>query len=483
MWLPRSSLSPRSGVGSAILVAATLSFLGLGSQPPTPEWGRMLSEGRQYLREQWWIATFPGLAIMLTVLALNMLGDGLRDAPRSTIEDMRTIIYPEWLLDGTGAPARVGQALAFAEGRIEAVGAAEDMHVDDGDEVLRRPGETLLPGLINMHVHLSLASDNGPFVPYMDAHSDVALALRAAHNARISLEAGITTVRDCGARRTTVLELRDAQTSGLLQAARIVSCGWPLTITGGHMRPFGGEVDGETRWAANGPADHQCRADFIKVGSGRQPGSITDRPSFLPDELEEIVRTAHGLGRRVTMHCTATAAIANALAARVDSIEHGYFSAPGAVLAFDDAIADGLAAAAIPVTPDTASHARHGGVVARGRRSRDLAAAARGADGDDPSPSPGRRALLVGSDAGGASLALTISGASLKSWCRADSATRGDSRRTGAAAAAIGRADEFGMLRPGLSADLLLVNGEAARDVRRLADVRAVYGQGRRPGA
>jgi peptide/nickel transport system permease protein len=68
------------GVGAAILVAATLSFLGLGSQPPTPEWGRMLSEGRQYLREEWWIATFPGVAIMLTVLALNVLGDGLRDA-------------------------------------------------------------------------------------------------------------------------------------------------------------------------------------------------------------------------------------------------------------------------------------------------------------------------------------------------------------------------------------------------------------------
>jgi peptide/nickel transport system permease protein len=68
------------GVGAAILVAAALSFLGLGSQPPTAEWGRMLSEGRQYLREQWWIATFPGVAIMLTVLALNLLGDGLRDA-------------------------------------------------------------------------------------------------------------------------------------------------------------------------------------------------------------------------------------------------------------------------------------------------------------------------------------------------------------------------------------------------------------------
>jgi len=68
------------GTGTAILAAASLSFLGLGSQPPSPEWGRMLSEGRGYLRDQWWISTFPGLAIMLTVLAMNLLGDGLRDA-------------------------------------------------------------------------------------------------------------------------------------------------------------------------------------------------------------------------------------------------------------------------------------------------------------------------------------------------------------------------------------------------------------------
>lgn len=68
------------GIGGAILSAAALSFIGLGSQPPTPEWGRMLSEGRQYLRDQWWIATFPGLMIMITVLAMNLLGDGLRDA-------------------------------------------------------------------------------------------------------------------------------------------------------------------------------------------------------------------------------------------------------------------------------------------------------------------------------------------------------------------------------------------------------------------
>jgi peptide/nickel transport system permease protein len=67
------------GMGTAILSAAALSFLGLGSQPPEPEWGRMLSEGRDYLREAWWIATFPGTGIMLTVLAMNLVGDGLRD--------------------------------------------------------------------------------------------------------------------------------------------------------------------------------------------------------------------------------------------------------------------------------------------------------------------------------------------------------------------------------------------------------------------
>jgi len=68
------------GTAGAVLSAAALSFLGLGAQPPTPEWGAMLSEGRNYMRLAWWVTTFPGLAIMVTVLAVNLLGDGLRDA-------------------------------------------------------------------------------------------------------------------------------------------------------------------------------------------------------------------------------------------------------------------------------------------------------------------------------------------------------------------------------------------------------------------
>ncbi len=66
-------------LATAILSAAALSFLGLGAQPPTPDWGAMLSAGREYLRVAWWFSTFPGLAIMFVVLGFNLLGDGLRD--------------------------------------------------------------------------------------------------------------------------------------------------------------------------------------------------------------------------------------------------------------------------------------------------------------------------------------------------------------------------------------------------------------------
>jgi peptide/nickel transport system permease protein len=66
--------------GVAILWAAALSFLGLGAQPPTPEWGAMLADGREDMRDAWWIATFPGLAIMLVVLGFNFFGDALRNA-------------------------------------------------------------------------------------------------------------------------------------------------------------------------------------------------------------------------------------------------------------------------------------------------------------------------------------------------------------------------------------------------------------------
>lgn len=75
-------------VATAIIFEASLSFLGLGVQPPTATWGVMIADGRGYLPDQWWISTFPGIAIMITVMSFNLLGDGLRDEldPRSETE-------------------------------------------------------------------------------------------------------------------------------------------------------------------------------------------------------------------------------------------------------------------------------------------------------------------------------------------------------------------------------------------------------------
>lgn len=68
------------GFSNAILDMAALGFLGLGAQAPTPEWGTMLADARQYVQSAWWVVTFPGVTILLTVLAFNLMGDGLRDA-------------------------------------------------------------------------------------------------------------------------------------------------------------------------------------------------------------------------------------------------------------------------------------------------------------------------------------------------------------------------------------------------------------------
>lgn len=89
LWIIRKHILPNSlspvivqaslDFGNAIMYAAALSFIGLGAQPPTPEWGAMISVGRNFLRDSWWFPTFPGVAIFITVMGFNLLGDGLRD--------------------------------------------------------------------------------------------------------------------------------------------------------------------------------------------------------------------------------------------------------------------------------------------------------------------------------------------------------------------------------------------------------------------
>ena len=78
--LPPLIVQATLGFSTAMLDMAALGFLGMGAQPPTPEWGTMLADAREFILRAWWVVTFPGLAILVTVLAINLMGDGLRDA-------------------------------------------------------------------------------------------------------------------------------------------------------------------------------------------------------------------------------------------------------------------------------------------------------------------------------------------------------------------------------------------------------------------
>ena len=395
---------------------------------------------------------------------------------------MRTLIYPDWLIDGSGAPAHEGYALAFAEdGRIDSVASAGELVPHDGDIVVRAPGCSLLPGLINMHTHLSLASANAEFIPYMDAHSDVGLAMRAAHNAAASLHAGVTTVRDCGSRGRSVLELPAAAVAGLLKIPRVLAAGHALTISGGHMRPFGGEVDGVDGVRQMIRRLVSAGADFIKMAGsgGGTPGSLTDYPSFSIAEFEAAVETAHSLGRRVTVHCTATAAIERAVSAGVDSIEHGYFVAPGNFDAYDERLADRIAQAGISITP-TLQVFRDMSELLPAGQERDFWQRRR----EVLVTNVGRlhRAgvrLTAGSDAGWRLTRFDNYWRELEEMQSCGlSPIEVIHAATGAASRALGCETEFGALRPGLAADLVLVDGKVARDVACLAAVRRVYVQG-----
>lgn len=389
----------------------------------------------------------------------------------------RTVLLPEWLIDGTGAATAVGQAVVVEGERIIAVSPAATLPDDPDATVVRLNGMTLLPGLINNHVHLVLPGDGTPFVPWVDLQSDAALALVAAGNLATSLASGVTTVRDCGGRGTTVFDVRAAQAAGTIPGARVIACGWPLTITGGHTRQFGGEVDGTEGVRVMVRRVIALGADYVKVmaSGGGTPGSLPLRPSFAATELRVLVDEAHALGTRVSAHCIATESVLRAVEAGVDMIEHASFADLDGAYRLDPQVVDALARSGIPVTPTL-------------QVARDMVDAL--PDGPERSSWRERREahcgivralrargvpLLAGSDAGWRATAFGAFHKELEELTACGlSAVEAVRATTGAVAVALG-IDDRGTIAPGMLADLVAVRGDLAADIRRVREVAAVW--------
>jgi imidazolonepropionase-like amidohydrolase len=378
------------------------------------------------------------------------------------------------LFDGVDLPA--GPRLVFvADGRIVGVEPAGDAPSDA--ELVDLGDVTLLPGLIDAHVHLGFDASLAP-VAQMLTDDDASLLLRMRLNARRALVAGITTVRDLGDRNYLALRLRDWFASGAEPGPHLVAAGPPITITGGHCHFMGGEVDGEVEVRRAVRMHVKQGVDVVKImatGGNLTPGTNPGQAQFTVAELRAAVDEAHRLGRGLTAHAHGLPGIAAAAEAGVDCIEHCSFRGGGERTP-DAAVIDQLAARDIAVSPT---------VGALPSTAAPDSPAARLAVSFRPilAEMHRRGIRLIASTDAGISPARPHDGLpGAVDYLATDIMRPVDALRsaTSVSAQACGLGGRKGVIRTGADADLLAVAGDPTRDPTALRAVRAVYRAGQR---
>jgi imidazolonepropionase-like amidohydrolase len=378
-----------------------------------------------------------------------------------------------------------GALVLFDRGRIAGVepGAAP---APDGCEVLEAPGGTVLPGLVDAHVHLCADGTDGSLDRIEEPGED-AMAAVIGDSLRRHLAAGVTTVRDLGDRRFAVLDWRSSAHDGGVYPA-VVAAGPPITSVGGHCANMGGEAAGEDQLRRAVQERAERGVDVVKVmvsGGFATAGTQVLLCQFTLGELRVVVEQAHAAGLPVTAHAHGLPAVHMAMAAGVDGIEHcSFLTDKGLSQSAEDLarLAEagaavcptlGLAGALAP-TPNAAALLDRLGmtieqVMEMGKRrvGQMHAAGVRivsGSDGGIAAAKP--HGLLPVSVAflveGGVSTVAALASA------------------TSLAAVACGLGDRKGRLRAGYDADLLVVDGDPVADVGALARPAAVFAGGRR---
>jgi imidazolonepropionase-like amidohydrolase len=239
------------------------------------------------------------------------------------------------------------------DGTISAVGRAADL---PGDATFEDLGDaTILPGLINAHVHITFRASMTVLDDYLrerDAGFDTLYA-RAEENLRAAIACGTTTVRDLGTLNDVVFAARSAIREGKLDGPDIVAAGEGITSNGGHCHFFGIEAEGEDALRAAVRRQHDAGADCIKVfatGGNLTPGTDPFAPQYSQAELQAVVDEANVAGLPVASHAHSPDGIRRSTAVRVNTIEHCFFETPDGI-DFDERCAEDMAEAGIAVVP------------------------------------------------------------------------------------------------------------------------------------
>ncbi|PYV60236.1 MAG: Xaa-Pro dipeptidase [Acidobacteria bacterium] len=253
----------------------------------------------------------------------------------------RTIVRAGKLLDVKSGKVQTNQVVVIEGDKIVSVGPASEIKPSPNDTLIDLSNATVLPGLIDAHTHLTF---NPQFGYDTLAISVPREALIGAHNARLTLEAGFTTVRNVGASGYSDVALRDAINAGDVPGPRMLVSGPALSITGGHcdndLLPY--EYHATSDGAADGieQVQHKTReiikygADLIKVcatGGVLSKGDDPNASQYTFEEMKAIVADAHRLGRKVAAHAHGAQGVSWASEAGVDSVEHGHLMNDAAI--------------------------------------------------------------------------------------------------------------------------------------------------------
>ncbi len=236
-------------------------------------------------------------------------------------------IRAQGLFDGRSV---VGPAMVLVEGEtitgVDVTGAGPP----EGAEVVDFGGATLMPGLIDAHIHLAFNSSADP-IGRLEHVPDEELLGEMVDAAASAMRSGATTVRDLGDRNYLALDVRGITREDPSRGPDILCAGPPLTTPGGHCWHLGGEVRGEAQIRAAIRAHASRGVDVIKVmvtGGMMTAGTDVNACQFTVDELQAAADEAHSLGLPITGHAHGVAGIIAAAQAEFDGIEHGTFMTP-----------------------------------------------------------------------------------------------------------------------------------------------------------
>ncbi len=399
------------------------------------------------------------------------------------------------LIDAKGGPPIERGVVLIQGSKIRVVGPEKDVLAPEGAtiEVFDFPGMTVMPGMVDCHTHHNGFGDGSNGIELAKMPDEV-LSLQSARNARASLFTGVTTIRENGPKNVTMFRLRDAINQGISVGPRMVLCGRPVSIIGGHMGYFGSEVTGPTEVRAMTRQLIKEGADYIKITAtgGSTPTSFPLRPAFNVDELQAITAEAHKFGKLTATHCLSTQGIINSLDADVDMIIHCVYKTPDGTNNFRPEVAERLQKEEAYVNPTLhVGRARYWTLEYKKERegltNQEQAVLDTERRNFETSIENSARMIeagvniITGSDSSWGDYQLGNTAYEAECLVMAGYSTMQSVLSvTNEAAKALGVDDIVGTLEPGKEADVIVVNGNPAEKIEDLWKIAEVFSAGRR---